>query len=211
MEVTWYGMSCFRISERGRITVITDPYAPEIGLVLPKLKADVVTISHDAPGHAYVDGVKGATRILRGAGEYEIAGVFVTGIALNDADGTRSNIGYHIAYDQVTVLHLGDLSQVPSQSVIQELGQVSILLLPVGGGSLKAAAAAEIVAQIEPSFVVPMHYHLEGLTVPLEPLDKFLSAMGVSKATPIDQLKISAADAPDQPQVVVLEPKHSES
>jgi len=208
LEITWYGMSCFRISERTRITVVTDPFSENIGLPSPKLKGDVVTISHDVPGHNFVDAIKSDPHVLRGPGEYEIGGVFVTGIALHDVENNRQNVAYLMDYDGMTVLHLGDLSHVPKQSDVEGLGEVHVLLLPVGGGNgLKAAQAAEVVALFEPYYVVPMHYALPGLALDLDPVDKFLTAMGVSKVQESDTLKVTVADTPEQPQVVVLTPQ----
>ncbi len=208
MEITWYGMSCFRITERGRITAITDPFSDSIGIPSPKLKGDIVTISHDEPGHNYVEAVKTEPHVLRGPGEYEIGGVFVTGVAMHNVEQMRQNVAYLFDYDGLKVLHLGDLSHVPKQSEIEELGDVNVLLLPVGGGnSLKAAEAAEVISLIEPYFVVPMHYAIPGLRIELDPLDKFLKAMGVSKVQESDTLKVSAADTPEQPQVVVVTPQ----
>lgn len=207
MEITWYGHSCFRLAERGKPTIITDPFSDAIGLPPLKVKGDVVTISHDVPGHNHADAIKGARHILRGAGEYEIGGVFIMGLGMHNTTSPepRANVSYLFAYDGLTVLHLGDLDHVPAQSVIEEIGEVNVLLLPVGGGmSLKAAQAAEVVSLIEPFFVVPMHYELPGLAVELEPLDKFLKAMGVSKAQEAEMLKVAASDMPEQPQVVVL-------
>lgn len=207
MEITWYGHSCFRISERGRVTAITDPFGGTLGLPLPKWKGDVVTISHNSQGHNNAEAVKPQPYVLRGSGEYEIGGVFVTGIAMHDAATGQQNVGYLFDYDNLTVLHLGDLSHVPEQSVIEKLGEVSVLLVPVGGGmGLKAAQAAEVVALVEPHYILPMHYEMPGLTVELEPVDKFLKAMGVSKVQEADVLKISASDLPEQPQVVIMKP-----
>lgn len=209
MDITWYGHSCFRIAERGKIAVVTDPFSESIGLAAPRLKADVVTISHDVPGHNALEMIRTQPYVLRGPGEYEIGGVFITGIAMHtvrDAD-VQLNVAYLFDYDSLTVLHLGDLAHVPDQSFTEELGQVNVLLVPVGGGNgLKAAQAAEVVALIEPDFIIPMHYELPGLTVPLEPVDRFLKAMGVSKVQEVDVLKISPSELPEQPQVIVLTP-----
>lgn len=210
LEITWYGHSCFRITERGRVTVVTDPYADTLGLPPLKLKADVVTISHDSPGHNALDAVKSEPYVLRGAGEYEIGGVFITGIAMHDpnAEDTRHNVGYLFDFDGLRVLHLGDAAYVPDASLVEELGDVHALLVPVGGGNgLKAAQAAEVVGMVEPRFIVPMHYELPGLNVPLEGVDKFLKAMGVTKPQEADTLKFSASDLPEQAQVVVLTPQ----
>ncbi len=207
MEITWYGHSCFRIAERGKPIVITDPFSEAIGIPSPKVKGDIVSVSHDVPGHNFVEAVKGTPHVLRGSGEYELGGVFIMGIAMHNTNSSepRQNISYLFDYDGLTVLHLGDLDHVPAQSVIEEIGEVNVLLLPVGGGmGLKATQAAEVVALIEPFYVVPMHYEIPGLVFELEPLDKFLKAMGVSKVQESDLLKVSASDMPEQPQVVVL-------
>jgi L-ascorbate metabolism protein UlaG (beta-lactamase superfamily) len=208
LDITWYGHSCFRLAERGAITVVTDPYDSVIGLPELKLKADLVTVSHPAPGHAAIDRVKGTRYVLDGPGEYELDDVFVTGIAMHaiEDDGAHRNVAYLFDFPTgVTVLHLGDLRTMPSQSTIEEMGQVHVALVPVGGGnSLKASMAAEVIALIEPGYVVPMHYALPGLRVDLEPVDRFLKAMGVSQAEKIDTLRISGSDVPEQTQVVLL-------
>ena len=84
MEITWYGHSCFRITERNLATVVTDPYdSRAVGYSALKLKADIVTVSHTAPGHDFVPAVKGDPYHIAGPGEYEIGGVFITGVQTN--------------------------------------------------------------------------------------------------------------------------------
>jgi len=211
LDITWYGHSCFRLTERGQITIVTDPYSSEIGLPALKLKGDVVTISHQQPGHNYIDGVKGAADTLNGPGEYEIGGVFIDGIAMHsvdDAGEVRDNVAYVIRFDELTVLHLGDLAHVPDQSTIESLGEVNVALVPVGGGrGLKSGQAAEVIALIEPNYIVPMHYALPGLTVDLDPVDRFLKEMGVSSAQEEELLRVTTAALPEQPQVVLLRPQ----
>ncbi len=211
MDITWYGHSCFRLTERNRIAVVTDPYSEKIGLPPLKLKADVVTVSHDEPGHNYSAAVKGEVHTITGPGEYEVGGVFITGVPLHYVDETaaRSNIAYLFEYDNLTVLHLGDLAHVPDQSTIEALGIVNVLLLPVGGGKgLRAAQAAEVVALIEPNFVVPMHYALPGLKFELDPVDKFLKAMGAGKVQEVEALRVTSSDLQsEQSQVVVIKPQ----
>ncbi len=211
MEITWYGHSCFRLAERGSITLITDPYSSEIGLPpLKQFKAEAVTISHDKPGHNFTEAVKQPHVVLRGAGEYEIGGVFITGIALNNThDGLAiSNVAYKIQYGGLRVLHLGDLAHVPDQETLEELLDVNVVLIPVGGGAgLKASTAAEVISMIEPNYIIPMHYALSGLTVELDSVDKFLKEMGVSKVQEEDVLKLTAGSLPEQPQVVLLRPQ----
>lgn len=211
MDITWYGLSCFRFSERGRITVVTDPFCDTLGLPPLKIKGDVVTISHNSPGHNNHEAVKGNNYILTAPGEYEIGGVFIMGVAmhhLDDAGNPVYNVSYVIQYDTLTILHLGDLSHIPDQSTIEGLGEVNVALVPVGGGrGLRAGQAAEVIALIEPNYIIPMHYALPGLSFELDPVDKFLKEMGVGRVQEEDMLRVSAGVLPEQPQVVILKPQ----
>jgi L-ascorbate metabolism protein UlaG (beta-lactamase superfamily) len=210
MEITWYGLSCFRLTERGMATVVTDPYDPKVvGFGTTRLRGDIVTVSHDAPGHNYVNAVKGVSRTLTGPGEFEIGGVFITGVQTNghtkrNSDELRNTL-YVFDYDGVTVAHLGDLSRVPSQTEVEALGTVHIALVPVGGGSgLNAAKAAEVVALLEPGIVIPMHYAVPGSALKLAPLSKFLKEMGLADMEAQGSLKVSRSTVPDETRVVVL-------
>jgi L-ascorbate metabolism protein UlaG (beta-lactamase superfamily) len=208
VELTWYGMSCFRMVERGLATVVTDPFDASVGLTAPKLRADVITVSHDAPGHNHLAAVKGERRVIQGAGEYEIGGVFITGIAMTggQADNGRPNTLYVFDFEGLTVAHLGDLAFVPSQAQIEDLGTVDVALVPVGGGSaLHPSQAAEVISLIEPKVVVPMHFKTGKETLKLGPASRFLSEMGIGQLEPIDVLKISKAGLSEETQVVLLE------
>jgi L-ascorbate metabolism protein UlaG (beta-lactamase superfamily) len=213
MEITWHGLSCFRLSERGMASVVTDPYdATTVGLDPLRIKGDIVTISHSAPGHDFTSAIKGREHIIRGPGEYEIGGVFITGIQTNGKDKRSSdeqkNILYVFDLDGVTVAHLGDLRRVPSQTEIEDLGEVNVVLVPVGSsGGLNAAKAAEMVSLLEPGVVIPMHYQIPGLTLKLASLSKFLKEMGVGEIAPEPSLKLTRNTVPTETRVVVLEYK----
>lgn len=212
MEIIWHGLSCFRLSERNFASVVTDPYGPEIGLSPLKLKADIVTISHDAPGHNHAKAVKGVRRQITGPGEYEIGGVFIIGILMlpkeNKKTTARPNMLYVFDFDGLTVTHLGDLAYVPSQAQIEDLGTVDVALVPVGGGSaLSPSQAAEVISLIEPSIVVPMHYKTGDMELKLGTVKRFLSEMGITKQEPLPSLKITKSGLSEETQVVVLEPR----
>ena len=211
MEITWYGHSCFRMMERGVASIVTDPYADSFGLGELRLKADIVTISHDTPGHAAYDNVKGAAHILSRPGEYEIGGVFMTGVSTYDhqkpVEEIRRNIVFVYNFGSLTICHLGDLDHVPEQSEIESLGEINVLLVPVGGGGgLTSGQAAEVINLIEPGIVVPMHYALPGSSLGLDPLDKFLKEMGVAGTVETrSSLKVTSGSLDEETQVVVLE------
>ena len=214
MEITWYGHSCFRLTERSYATVVTDPFDNKaIGYDALKLKADIVTVSHDAPGHNNVDTVKGTSHMIDGAGEFEIGGVFITGVSTDGTGGKKKskdaaarNTVYVFDYDGITVAHLGDLQQVPTQSEIESLGTINVALVPVGGGGgLNAAKAAEVISLIEPNIVIPMHYATPATKISLDSLNKFVKEMGLSKPETQPSLKVTRSGLPDETRVVVLE------
>lgn len=216
MEITWYGLSCFRIRESG-ITVVCDPYDRVVGPALPKVRADIVTISHDRPGHNAADRILGEFKVIRGPGEYEVKNVFTTGLATyhrrQKGEPGERNVAFFFEFGDLTVGHLGDIGEVPAQSEIEELniGEVDILMVPVGGGqTLDPTRAVEIVGMFEPRLVIPMHYRQEGINPEvaerLEPLEKFLKELGSATPEPLETLKISKSSLPEETQVVVLTP-----
>jgi L-ascorbate metabolism protein UlaG (beta-lactamase superfamily) len=217
MEITWYGHSCFRLTERNYATVVTDPYDNKsIGYSPLRLKSDIVTVSHDAPGHNNRDAVKGTSHVIDGAGEFEIGGVFITGVQTDgtgsskkkskDKDNDARNTIYVFDYDGITVAHLGDLKQTPTQSEIESLGTINVALVPVGGGGgLNAAKAAEVISLIEPNLVIPMHYSTPAVKLSLDSLNKFIKEMGLSKPETQPSLKVTRSGLPNETRVVVLD------
>jgi L-ascorbate metabolism protein UlaG (beta-lactamase superfamily) len=220
MEITWYGHSCFRLTERNYASVVTDPFDNKsIGYDSLKLRSDIVTVSHDAPGHNHTDSVKGVSHIIDGPGEFEIGGVFVTGVQTDGSgSGKKKSKGkengsvsarntiYVFDYDGITVAHLGDLREVPTQSEIESLGTINVALVPVGGGgALNAAKAAEVISLIEPNLVVPMHYSTPSAKISLDSLNKFIKEMGLSKAETQPSLKVTRSGLPNETHVVVLD------
>lgn len=206
MEITWYGHSCFRVTERSLPTIVADPYDhASVGYSALKLKGDIVTVSHDAPGHNFVKGVKGSEWELRGPGEYEIGGIFITGVAIKESK-QASNMVYIYDYEGVTIGHLGDMQKAPTQTQVEAFGTVDVLLIPVGGGNaLNAAKAAEVIAMIEPGIVIPMHYKTPKSKLKLLALRQFLQEMGLSSAKAETSLKVTQSSIPEETKVVVLE------
>lgn len=211
MTITWLGQSCFKI-QSGEVTLITDPYNSEVGFKLPRLTADIVTVSHDHFDHnnvAGVSGENGAPFLISSPGEFEVKGVFVYGIPFwhDKSEGKERgvNIVYRIEMEGISIAHLGDLGHILSEEQVAELDGVDILLVPVGGKwTLGASEASEVINEIEPRIVIPMHYKIPGLKVDVDTVDKFLKEMGASKAEKLPKLKISKKDLPQEETKVIL-------
>jgi L-ascorbate metabolism protein UlaG (beta-lactamase superfamily) len=209
MEITWLGHSCFKIKGR-QATIVTDPYSPDLGYSLGKLNASIVTISHQHPGHSFTADVGGNPRAITGPGEYEISNVLVIGVAtFHDKDRGKirgSNTAYLIEIDEISICHLGDLGHVLTDEQVEELGNVDVLLVPVGGVStIDSPVAAEIVRQLEPKAVIPMHYKTPALSRKLEPVEAFLKEMGANNITPQAKLSLTKSSLPISTQVFLLE------
>ncbi len=208
MEITWLGHSCFRI-KNNPVTIITDPYAPDIGYCLGKPTAHIVTVSHQHPGHSYAEGVGGEPRLVTGPGEYEISDVLIMGVATfhdnkKGADRGKNTV-YVIDVGGVSVCHLGDLGHVLTAEQVEEMENVDVLLLPVGGVStIDAARAVEVVRQIEPQIIIPMHYKTEAVKRDLAPVGKFLKEIGVEESEPLPKLTVNKTSLPATTQVTLL-------
>ena len=217
MELTWYGLGCFRIVERGYPAVVMDPFnEEETGLVLPRTRAEIVTSSEllDDPQQTRWKGLRGVSRSLTGPGEYEIGGVFITGVATfrDSKRGAEAgqNVVFSVNINGVVVCHLGELGHTPTQTQVEAMGSVNILLVPVGlPGGLIPAIASEIVSLVEPDIVVPMNYMTPGLKLKRNPVDRFLKEMGVTSwSDPQPSLKVlSGGSGAEETQVVLLEPQ----
>jgi L-ascorbate metabolism protein UlaG (beta-lactamase superfamily) len=206
MDITYFGRSSFRI--RGKqATVVTDPFDdPNIGIKFPKhIEANIVTISHTHKDHNAPELVEGSPYIVRGPGEYDIKGVGVVGHRVyHDAkkgEERGTNTVYRIDIDGVSVVHLGDLGHTLSSDEVEELDGVNILMIPVGGlHTIDAAQAVQVINDIEPSIVIPMHYGGQ-----LAPVSAFLKEIGKEGVIAQPKLTISKDKLPAEMQVVILE------
>jgi L-ascorbate metabolism protein UlaG (beta-lactamase superfamily) len=208
LDINWLGHSCFRIKGKEAV-LITDPCSPQTGYSIGKVKADIVTVSHNHPGHSYMDGLEADYRIIKGPGEYELKGVFVTGIATyhdkSDGQERGNNNVYVIEMDGITICHMGDIGHLLSSKVIEDIGSVGILLLPVGGlSTIDSAVAAEIVRTMAPRVVIPMHFKTPVVSRDLEPVDKFLKKLGINEFVPQAKLSINRSTFTENTQVIVL-------
>ncbi|MBN1366933.1 MAG: MBL fold metallo-hydrolase [Dehalococcoidales bacterium] len=212
MEITWLGQSCFRIKTTHGI-VITDPCGPDTGYTLVKLTARIVTVSHDHRDHNYVEGITGEFKVINRPGEYEINNILIFGIpTFHDAEHGQQrgkNVAYRIETDDLAICHLGDLGHPLSASLVEQLQNCDVLMIPVGGVyTINATTAAEIVRQLTPKVVIPMHYKTPQGKIELETVDRFLQETGAAAAVPQPKLNISRSSAPETTQVVLLDYPH---
>lgn len=214
MDISSLGHSSFRL--RGKtVSVVTDPYdSAMVGLKFPKhIIADIVTVSHDHDDHNAVSQLDGSPFIINGPGEYEVKGVGVVGILVyhDEEKGAKRgrNTIYRIELDGISIVHLGDLGHMLSSEQIDDLDGVDVLLIPIGGDfTINAQQASEIVSEIEPSIVIPMHYSRDGLSESfknLSPVSLFLKEMGKETIAPIPKITVTKDKLPEELQVVVLE------
>jgi len=181
-----------------------------LGYSLGEPEASIVTVSHAHPGHSYLQGVRGSFKDVKGPGEYEIQGIFIIGIATfhDDEKGAQrgKNTVYLMEVDGITVCHLGDLGHVLTAEQQEGIESVDILLVPVGGvNTMDASAAAEVVRQLEPKVVIPMHYQTAALKRRLDPVDRFLKEMGIKEVESKPKLSFTKATLPMGTQVLLLD------
>jgi L-ascorbate metabolism protein UlaG (beta-lactamase superfamily) len=187
---------------------VTDPYPPALGISMGKPQANIVTVSHGSENHAYVSGVGGDPRVIGGPGEYEVQDLLIAGVATARQPGKGPlNTAYVFRFDDLIVCHLGDINNKLGDMEVEAIGSINALLVPVGGGgALGPSDAAEVIAQLAPSIVVPMHYKLDGEAVDgLEPVDHFCREVGLKEIVREPKLTITRSSLPSEVRVVVLE------
>ena len=209
MDINWLGHSCFRIKGKEAV-VITDPCHPDTGYSIKKSNADIVTVSHQHPGHSYTDAVDNDFKVISSPGEYEMKGVYITGIASfhDNSEGAErgKNTVYIIELDGVTLCHLGDIGHLPSSRMEEEIGEVGVLFVPVGGiSTIDISVASDIVRSLSPKIVIPMHHKTPKLTRNLDTAENFLKKLGVKETVSQPRLTFNRSTLPVSTQVVVLD------
>jgi len=229
MEIVSFGETCLRLRGREGI-VATDAFPRIVGPTGRGLTADIVTYSHDDGQQtlglrpradssatakrkgARSDGQRVPTSLesaflLDSPGEFEIHQVLVTGVQTfrDEHDGAErgTNVCFVYELDGVHVAHLGDVGHLLTQAQVGEFGQVDVLCVPIGG-SLGAARAAELVAQLDANLIVPMP--MDGESGAGE-LDRFLHEMSAVKGDPVPKLSVSLSSIPAETTVVMLDPR----
>lgn len=210
MEITYLGHSCFKLKGK-QVTIITDPYGTETGYNLGKVTANIVTVSHGHKDHDNAAGVGGEPRVINRPGEYEVGGVLVIGLPTyhdNEKGSKRGkNTVFAMEMDELSLCHLGDLGHPLSDSQLEEIGRVDVLMVPVGGlYTIGAQSAAALVRQVDPRIVLPMHYRTPASSYQdIDTVQTFLHEMGIHEITPQPKLNVNKNNLPLLMQVVLLE------
>lgn len=209
-EIKWFGHACFRLRAR-EATILMDPVPRKLGYKVDKQRADIVTLSHDHPGHTATEIVSGDFKVVDGPGEYEMNEVFITGIRTYHDDKRGEERGRNTAYvfevENMAICHLGDLGHTLGPDLVEALRSVDILIVPVGGGPvLDAEKASDVIGQIEPKIVIPMQYQTPMGDKDRADLDAFLKVMAVHDVTPLEKLTVRPSDLGENTEIVVLQP-----
>lgn len=214
MIIKWYGHSCFYIESRDGMRVVTDPFDPTVGYKVPELEADIITMSHDHYDHNYVQCVHGDYVVLNQPGNYDVNGMEVKGTkSFHDEVGGQkrgSNVIFNIKVDGIKICHMGDLGHIPDNAQIKEMGDVDILLIPVGGiYTIDAKGAVEIIDELKPKVVIPMHHKTPDLKFNLGKLDQFIEKLKTYSQVNLKELNITSQDLKEYiGRVVVLDYIH---
>lgn len=218
MNIFWFGQACFQITtaknKEKEISIVIDPFSEEIGLKLLKMEADILLLTRRHPDYTNKKIVSGNYFLISGPGEYEIKNIFIQGIA-SFHDNSRVKEGgentiYTIETEELKICHLGDLGQKElSEEQLELIGDIDVLMLPVGGNfTIAAKEAVKIMSQIEPKIIIPMYYALPKLKIKLDGVDKFLKALGIKKIEPLKKLSVKKKEiSPEEVKIVLLEPR----
>lgn len=214
MHISWYGQACFKIEAKEALIAI-DPFSKTTiaARSTPRFKADILLITHAHHDHAEQGTIFGEPFVVDAPGEYEAKGVAIRGIrTFHDAAGGKErgvNTAYVINAEGMRICHLGDFGEAEiREDLIEEIGDIDILFLPVGGTSvIDGGGAVRIARAIEPRIIIPMHYKIPGLAVAATGVEQFLKEMGGKTEGPLEKLSIKKKELPEEEtRVVVLKP-----
>lgn len=211
MYITYFGHSCFKLQDKtgsDAVTVVTDPFDKAVGIKVLSCEADIVTVSHDHHDHNNISALRGKPLVIDCAGEYDVKGIGIEGVESyhDEKEGAERglNIIYRISMDDISIVHLGDVGHTLSPKQLDRLAGCDVLLIPVGGKySLDSKKAVEVVSQLEPRIVIPMHYKAGESKMDIDGVDKFVKELGLSPRKE-EKLKISKKELPQEDMELVV-------
>lgn len=219
MEITYLGQSSFKFKNKSGLVTIIDPFSPEfVGLPYPKDVADILVISHSHEDHNYKQAITGPvtrseTFVIEAEGEYEVSGAEVSTIKTwhdkNNGADRGKNLVTVIRDEGFVICHLGDLGQKMTEAMIEKIGSVDVLIIPVGGEyTITLEEVNETIKAFAPSLVVPMHYRVEGMKGAVDALAPLSTFMEKSKwpvfGEPMHKIKLDKSALPDDTSILVM-------
>ncbi len=213
VRITWHGHACFRLEWPG-VSVLTDPFDETVGYPLPQVPVDIVTISHEHYDHNYTAGLPGQPLLLRGQGANsppvaKAAGLEITGLpSYHDQvqGGKRGpNTIFRFDHPELRIAHLGDLGHLPTPELVAELSGLDLLLVPVGGTyTIDGAEAAQLVRDLRPRLVIPMHFQTDALKFELAEVTSFTQHFDLVSFSSKSEVSLSSAELGSELKILVL-------
>ncbi len=208
MQFSWHGLACIRLQTK-ETTILADPFGPNLGLSAPRIQADILLFA-DSANPQREQAMKGHGFIIHGPGEYEVGGVHIVGLGLEQEAGKEKELHtvYVVSAEGLTVGFLGGLRRPMTEQELDEIQDIDVLFVPVGGKTVvNAEQALEMVSEVEPRVVVPYYFRTPGLKTALEPVDAFTKQVGKKDIVAEEKFKITKKELPESDmQVVVLKP-----
>ena len=211
MKIKWLGHSCFLIQPDSGVRIITDPYNTVQGVKYSPLNesADIVTSSHDHYDHNAVSLIAGKPAVVKQSGNSNVKGIDFKGIAsYHDDEGGKkrgTNVIFCFTVDGIKICHLGDLGHTLTKSQVNDIGEVDVLLIPVGGFyTIDAGLASQICDELQPKIVIPMHYKTAKLDFPVTGVDDFLKGKSNFKKLASNELELKRETLPSEPEIIVF-------
>lgn len=213
MKIKFLGHAAFLIISDQGVRIITDPYKPGCyggGIKYAPIteEADIVMISHDHDDHNETR-IKGNPVFVRDESKKEIKGIVINGVKVfHDKSGGKergNTVIFNMLIDGLNVVHMGDVGHLISMSEVEKLGNVDVLLIPVGGYfTVDASEAEDIINLLKPKVVIPMHFKTAKCDFPIAPVDDFIKNKEVKRVE--GELEIKKADLPSNTVIYVLNP-----
>jgi len=215
MKIQWYGHSAFHLNTDEGVHIITDPYqSGAYGGVLSygpiTDPADIVLVSHGHADHNHTGDIPKGFSLIDKTGDYSVKGLVIHAIPVyHDPSGGRDrgeNLIFVIETDGMRIAHLGDLGHTLDKALLDKIGHIDILMIPVGGFfTIDAQEATEVMNDIGPVITIPMHFKTAKADFPIKGVDLFTKGKKHVRKLGGSEMAITKAELPSEPEVVIFD------
>lgn len=210
MKIKWLGHSCFLLTSSSGVRILTDPFDESVGYKVPAVEADIVTTSHNHSDHNHVQVVKGNFKHLNSPGHFVEKNIEITGVATyhDKEQGIKrgSNVAFIYSIDGLKICHLGDLGHILTNQQINEIGEIDIVLIPIGGTyTIDYREATKVVSLLNPKLVIPMHFKTPVINFPIDSVDKFLANIGSADSVGSQEIELNPDKLNLLAKVIILD------